>query len=307
MVERLQNFVVFSPRSQESSGGPIRDSYTEGAKLRIHLNRQRKHRARTSQLDTNDSIGSMAATSTLNCIVEVEDGNSPTCVTPPVVSPKPKISIRSSFSDFGSKVEEVSPKSRSPSSIDSDASFKDFEPQWKSSFHHSQRSSTAENVYLDDEHEVFEEMKEVSRSKPLQQGDTLRHENSPRNSPHGGEVRSEDYIWLSSSNESPQNRAFKDDDRLKKLSHNILNRPMSMCPTSSAAIPPFVTQKVTPLPSRLIGVEGGSRRETRLSPSLGEDPPTLSVKFSSALIDHDTNRQSRVCDLVKVFQRGRTT
>lgn len=154
--------LLFYPRSRENSGGPIQDSYTEGAKLRIRLNRQRKHRARTSQLDTSDSAGSVAATSALNCIDEEEGGGSPTCVTPPPTSPRPKISVVSSGSDFESRVKAVSPKIRSPSSIDSDTSSKDLDAQMKPLSQQSPSSFTAENICLDDnEQEIFEEMKEV--------------------------------------------------------------------------------------------------------------------------------------------------
>ncbi|KAL5112173.1 Serine--tRNA ligase cytoplasmic [Taenia crassiceps] len=326
------------PRIRENSGGPIQDSYTEGAKLRIRLNRQRKHRARTSQLDTSDSAGSIAATSALNCIVEEEGGSSFTCVTPPVTSPKPKISILS-CSDFESKVESVSSKTRSPSSIDSDVSSQDLDVQLKPPSQQSPSSFTAENICLDDdEQEVFEEMKEVSPSKPLRQSEALHRETSHRNSSsRGGEVKGQEYAWVSASGETPCNRALKDDEWLKQLSHKMPKRPMSMATeylTSSTAIPirpSFVAQKMTPSPSRLVEVEDNSRMETRLSPSLGVNPPTHSelqkpeiaplaepepflavrlrtpirvdatapsdksrVKFSSALIDHDTNRKSRV-------------
>lgn len=123
-----------------------------------------------------------------------------------------------------------------------------------------------------------------SLSKPLQQSETLHHETPPlRNSPsQGDEVKDQEHVWLSVSGETPCNRAFKDDEWLKGLSHTIPNRPVSMATeylTPSTAIPirpSFFTQKVTPPPSRIVEVEDGSGRETRLSPSLGVAPPTHS-------------------------------
>ncbi|VDK34429.1 unnamed protein product [Taenia asiatica] len=338
-----------SPGSPSNVGS---DSYAEGAKLRIRLNRQRKHRARTSQLDTTDSTGPVAATSALNRIVEEEGSFSSTCMTPPLISPKPKISMVSSCSDFECKVEDVSPKPRSSSSIDSDISSKDLDAQMKPLSQQSQSSFAAENIRLaDDEQEVFVEMKEDSLSKPLQQSEILHNETSIRNSSSQGDgVKDQEYTWLSVSGETPCSRAFKDDEWLKRLSHKVPNRPVSMATeypmlsTATPIQPSLATQKVTPPPSRLVEVEDGSEKETRLSPSLGVTPPTHSepqkpeiapsaesepflavrlraplrtdttapsdkvrTKFSSAVIDHDTNRQSRVCDLVKVFQQGSTT
>ncbi|KAH9285459.1 hypothetical protein ECG_00065 [Echinococcus granulosus] len=343
------SFSTVGRRSQEGSGVPIQDSYMEGARLRIRLNRQRKHRPRASQLDTGDSIGSLAATSPLNCIGEEDGGSSP---PPLLVSPKPRTSVKISSSECESSAEEVSHSPRSSSSINSDISSDVSDSKMKLLSQESHDSFTAERIrFNDDDQEGSGEMKEVSPSKPLQQGETFHHETSRQNmSSQGDEEKDQEHTWLSISDEAPHNRAFEVNEQVKELSHKVSNRPISMpveFSTASTATPirtPIVTQKVTPPPSRLVEVEDGSGKAPRLSPTLGvnlrtriesqkskiapldESEPYPAVrlrptpqknatpqsdkgrtKFASAVIERDANRHSRVCELVKIFQQGRTT
>ncbi|KAM7539574.1 hypothetical protein Aperf_G00000042778 [Anoplocephala perfoliata] len=96
-------------------GGPIQDSYTEGAMLRIHLNRQRRHRARTNQPNAP-----VTAVTPLNCIDELEVADSPeknrhsSLQHSPFTLPKPLILAKSDSASFDDK-EEIGTSQKIPS------------------------------------------------------------------------------------------------------------------------------------------------------------------------------------------------
>nr|CDS28326.1 seryl tRNA synthetase cytoplasmic [Hymenolepis microstoma] len=105
--------------ASESNG--IRDSYMEGAMLRINLNRQRKHRSRTKQPSAASPASAAVTSTSLHRISEVDTADSSigqnyTQSSPqhsPLLFPKPRILLKSSRASLEAK-EETTVMSHSP-------------------------------------------------------------------------------------------------------------------------------------------------------------------------------------------------
>lgn len=348
----------------ESDG--IRDSYMEGAMLRINLNRQRKHRGRTKQPSAASPASATVGSTSLHRISEVDTADSSigqnyTQSSPqhsPLLFPKPKILLKSSRASLEAKEETTvmphSPKAQSPKTSTFEFDANEF----------SDSKSTAnpdETVFHEEalnDHTSTEPKSPQANAEVVtrcQIGSVSSLSSSPRNQEEGEKggsagqetpshspvlspsvMRSSSGVRIRSSGESDDKflaqrqfnpaistpGGFSPQFPFKRI--NSAGRQEGSSPTvpskveeeseerensgvkelwpSSVGSPPRIIAPIAEKPKEVPPVEGFLGVRLRAS-SDRQNPPSDGARVLSSIGEENTNRHSRVCDLVKVFQQ----
>ncbi|VDN97269.1 unnamed protein product [Rodentolepis nana] len=352
-----------------------KDSYMEGAMLRINLNRQRKHRSRTKQPSAGSPVTAAVASTPLHRISEVDTadssiGQSYTQSSPqhsPLIFPKPKILPRSSRTSLEAKEETTvipySPKTQSPKTPTSDCDANEF-------FGSKLAANSDENVFREEKSREEEDREALNgRTNTVAKSHRDNAEvvissrpysfsslsSSPRNQEEGekgGSAGKEppSHSPMLSPSEMRFSRGVRirslgesDDKLLAQRQFNLgISSPVGFspqCPSKrinsgvreenspltvpskveeeteerensgeneswspSVGSPPRVIASIAEKPKEVPQVEGILGVRLRAS-SDRQNPPSDGARILSSIGEDNTNRHSRVCDLVKVFQQ----
>ncbi|VDL49294.1 unnamed protein product [Hymenolepis diminuta] len=338
----------------------IKDSYMEGALLRINLNRQRKHRGRTNQSGTASPAAGAVTSTPLHRISEVDTADSLTGRNnihsspqhSPLSFPKPKVLLKSSKSSSEANEEMTvvphSSKTQSPTASTAGLGAAEFtEPKplanpYENVFTEERAQEKEDQDILNDpsntEPKSFQaDGEEVTGSRlgssPSRSSSARSQEEGEKGESEGQESPSHSPTpspsAMRSSNGVRIRSLGESDDKFlsQKRSNRTVSSPVGFSSQyqlkrinsggkqqegSPIAVPPKVEEESEE--------KGNSGQNKSSSPSVAspssvvtseveeskEKLPVegfLSVRALSSVGEENTNRHSRVCDLVKVFQQ----